>query len=94
MATETPIRVSISILLKHLCGKILLFEPACDIDDLRSLLLRIRGRPTFPDVSCARLASATAPDSRSGTQSWCHVDIGIEMAVGSLVASGRSLSPN
>ena len=58
MATETTRRVSISILLKHLCGKILLFEPACGIDDLRSLLLRLRGRPTFRDIACARLASA------------------------------------
>ena len=50
-------------------GEKLLFEPACDIDGLRSLPLRLRGKPTFRDIACTRLASATAPASRSGKQS-------------------------
>ena len=35
----------------------MLFEPACDIDGLGSLPLRLRGRPTFRDIACARLAN-------------------------------------
>ena len=33
------------------------FEPACDIDGLGSLPLRLRGKPTFRDIACARLAN-------------------------------------
>ena len=53
--------------------KCLLFEPECAL--LRRLkhnsvgLLRIRGRPTFRDIACARLASATAPTSCQGKKS-------------------------
>ena len=53
--------------------KILLFEPECPL--VRRLEhnsvgpLRLRNRPTFRDIACARLASATAPASRSRKQS-------------------------
>ena len=36
---------------------LVLFEPTCDIDGLGSLPLRLRGRPTFRDIACARLAN-------------------------------------
>ena len=36
---------------------LVLFEPACDIDGLGSLPLRLRGRPTFRHIACARLAN-------------------------------------
>ena len=36
---------------------LVLFEPACDIDGLGCLPLRLRGRPTFRDIACARLAN-------------------------------------
>ena len=45
-------------------------EPAYDIDGLRCLPLRLRGRPTFGDIACARLASATAPRSWSHGSTW------------------------
>ena len=46
----------------------LLFEPY-DIDGLRPMPLRRRGRPTFRDIACARLASAAAPTSCPGNKS-------------------------
>ena len=75
--TEEP---SSSILFKHLWDKILLFEPACNIRGLRSLPLRLRSRPTFRGVSCARLTSASAPASSSRKDS----------AVRSLVGNGNA----
>ena len=36
---------------------LVLFEPACEIYGLGSLPLRLRGRPTFRDIACARLAN-------------------------------------
>ena len=44
--------------------KNLVHGPACDIDGLRSLPLRLRGWPTLRDICCARLASAAASCSR------------------------------
>ena len=59
-----PEDLSISILFQASLGK-RLFKPTCDIDGLRSLPVRLRGGPTFRDIACGRLASATAPASRS-----------------------------
>ena len=36
---------------------LVLFEPPCDIDGLRSLPLRLRSRRTFRDIACAQLAN-------------------------------------
>ena len=53
MATETARRVSISILLKHLCGKILLCEPACDIEICALCSCAFAASPHFVYCLCS-----------------------------------------